>query len=53
MANETGNELNVWVYGKKSPGWYCAMWGFNSSYAEHLKSLGYRVEISQSKPKAK
>ncbi len=40
--------MNTWVYGKD--GWYVAMNGWRDSYAEHLRSLGYQVVQSITKP---
>jgi hypothetical protein len=33
----------MWVYGKVEPGWYCASARWNTRWANHLVSLGYRV----------
>lgn len=38
------------VFGKVEPGWYVAMNGWHDSYANDLRALGYRVEMSVTKP---
>lgn len=43
----------VWAYGIVEPGWYCAKAVWSQDYANHLKSLGYRVEMSVKKPTIK
>lgn len=48
MDANNGDTTSVWAYGKD--GWYCAMWGWSQLYADHLISLGYRVERSIKKP---
>jgi hypothetical protein len=50
MQQESGDLTCVWVYGKVEPGWYVAKRVWSQAYAEHLQSLGYRVERSKNKP---
>lgn len=40
----------VWVFGKVSPGWYCAKSIWDENYAARLESFGYRVRRSVKKP---
>jgi hypothetical protein len=37
----------MWVYGKVEPGWYCARKAWDTNWANHLVSLGYRVRSSK------
>lgn len=49
---ESGDPTKVWAYGIKEKGWYVARWLWNKQHADHLTSLGYKVERSIDKPKA-
>lgn len=48
---QQGDPTKTWVYGKVEPGWYVARGVWSESWADHLKSLGYRVVRSADKPK--
>lgn len=46
----SGDATSVWAWGIVEPGWYCACWGWDGKFAEHLKQIGYRVVRSIGKP---
>ena len=50
MSDQSHDPTKVWAFGIKEPGWYCARNPWNKEYADHLTSLGYRVERSIEKP---
>lgn len=50
MSATNSGTAKTWVFGKVEPGWYVAMNGWNDSYASQLRALGYRVEMSTTKP---
>lgn len=54
MMNKTNEDpeesMKTWVYGKGEKGWYVARWTWNQEYADHLTSLGLKVQRSIEKP---
>lgn len=49
-AKAQSGQEKVWVFGKVEPGWYMARAVPDRQYADHLKSLGYQVQVSPAKP---
>lgn len=40
----------TWVYGKETPGWYCARWTWGAQWAKELEEKGYKVQWSIKNP---
>jgi hypothetical protein len=53
MENVSTDPTRVWAYGIVTPGWYVAKGIWDERYAEHLRSMGYKVERSIEKPVGK
>lgn len=51
MQTNSDDPTKVWAYGIKEPGWHVAKGIWSDEYAEHLKSLGYRVARAEMKPR--